>query len=424
MKRDQKISARDPRELPSRRLRLKRRSLRARSLPPLRIGWLARLAGLAVLLALLVLPGLPYTPQRSEAGGPAILGSNLACNSVSTPTPSALLIPLAGPTVAVQSGGNLSATFELAVVNHTSGNSTWKIYLPSVFVSFPLVSGAKSTIYFSPRTIQTNASGWSNPSLGTRTIQPPGGLALRPGATATLSTQKIAVMASADYGNFTIELRWRWVVTQPNGSVTRANWSVPTYAAHWPTSIPSIFEPAPYVPLLSTTGASATIGLNYVAKLGGFVAARQFLLELEYPGNGTVVQSNYQTSPSQVSSFSVSIVLLNYVSVLAAGTYLVHIHDQCGALVYSLSVRAYYAAVASVAIFVSPSSCGSISLNGSSYPSGSTPSIQPRWAAYAFSIPSCSGHSFQSWQTTGAVHIVSSSLMQISYNGTFSVKYS
>lgn len=375
----------------------------------------------------------PSVPPNSPTPSPAN-GSNTSttfpgpqsgnCNAIGSPTPSSLLIPTANPSVSLGSGGSLTAGFEVGVVNYSSTNAGTRLILPSVFATFPLSGGSSYQVYLPARTIYVNASGWSSPSLGARTVQPSAGLTFSSSASAVLSTQKIAVMTAENYSAVTMELRWSWTLHQPDGTLVNGTWTTPSRAAHWPSQLPSIFYPAPFASLLSTGGSTVTIGTNFTATLGGMVSARYFFLELEYPGTGKVVQAHGQTAASSATTFVVTILMLNYDHYLSPGTYLVHIHDGCGAMLYSLSEKAVFASSATVRFYVNPSSCGAITFNGSSYASGTSATVVPSTTAYSLAISGCKGHTFQAWGSTGAVHVSSGSGLLVSGSGTFTVKYS
>jgi len=356
-------------------------------------------------------PGVPTTTTASS------------CNPTSNPTPSALLIPTTAPTSAVGPGGSLGATYEVAIVNFTTSASGTVVLVPSAFATFPLSGGGTKQLYVGPRSFTITGAGWSNGSLSTTTVSMPSGLAFASGGTATLSTQKIAVMGSVPYGTLRVEFRWHWTVVEPNGTSTVGAWTVPTATSGWPASLPSEFFPAPTVTLVGTNGPTVTIGTNFSATLSGFVGGRYFFLELEYPSTGKVVQAHGQTSAAGATPFNVTIPMINYDHYLAPGTYLVHIHDGCGAMLFSVSESAKFAAHASVGIVLDPSSCGKLTLNGSAYASGSTATLVPSTQAYGFTVPTCTGHPFQGWQGSGAVHVASSGQLLVSGDGTFSVYF-
>ncbi|MCI4321413.1 MAG: hypothetical protein L3K05_03810 [Thermoplasmata archaeon] len=398
---------------------------------------------IAVMAAVLLLavPGVPLPgilesaaptdppPSRSPppSGDPPVSNSPspLACNRVTTPTPSSILVPVAGPSRATGRGGSVGATFEFSVANATSRQSGITVEVPSVFAAFPLSGGGSTSIYFGPRSFPlTGGGGWLNGSRSSATLPAPNGLAFAANATALLSSQKIAVLADTPYGSVTLEVRWQWTVTTSNGSTTTGAWSVPTSSSGWPASVPSIFEPAPAITRLWESGPNASIGSNFTARLGGNVSARYFFLELESASTGKVAQDHGLTSSAGASSATVTIVLLNYDRYLYPGNYLVHIHDACGALLMSLPVNASYASSATLTDYLQPATCGPVTFNGVSYANGRSFSVAPASTPYAVTVPSCSGHSFHGWHFSGGLYLSSSNKILVSSSGSFTVVYS
>ena len=378
-------------------------------------------ASLALVAGLLA-PAPVDSAGPSTGGGTSLPTTSAGPCNPSTPTPSSLLVPIPNPTTALTAGGSVSATYELAVVNYTSANYGTSVYLPSVFATFPLTPSGSAQLYFAPRTVTVTTSGWTNSTTVTKTYGT-GSSATFSSSSATLSTQKLAVMAVGNYGTVTLEFHWHWSETTGGGTTTTGAWSTPTRSSNWPTSVASIFYPAPYVSIVSTTGPQVTIGANITTVLGGSVASRYFFQELENSSTGKVFQSAGQTAPSGAKQFTASIVMLNYNHYLDPGKYLLHFHDGCGAMLYSLPETASYASSASVAVTVNPSSCGSVTIDGTAHASGTSFSIVPRSASYAFTIPACSGHAFKSWNGGGGVHIVSSGWLRVSSDGSFTVTY-
>ncbi|MCI4337259.1 MAG: hypothetical protein L3K17_08760 [Thermoplasmata archaeon] len=430
-----------PWAVPARSIRPPRPALsvgrrRSRSLP---VGFTVGVAA-GLVLAFLVLPSLaaPLLSSLGTLGGgdgsassdPPSGGApsntsaaGTSCGSDSTPTPSSVLVPIAAPTTNLQAGGTLTATFEIAAVSSTGTLSRMTIYLPSVFATFPLSSGSSLQLYVPPHSFSLTGTGWNNGSTWSKAVVESNVSFLSSGS-AGLSTEKLAVMANASYGALTLEIRWHWSLLQPNGSTSVGNWSVPSTSAHWPASTPSEFDPAPFVTLLSTNGPTETIGGNFTADLAGIVGSRYFFLELESSSTGKVDQNHGQTEAAGATTADVTIQVLNYDRFLYPGSYLVHVHDVCGALLLSISVTAVYAATAHVTVEVQPSSCGKVTLNGSAYASGGIASLPPSSTPYSFSIPGCSGRSFSGWGFSGGLYLYSSSQLLVSSSGTITVTYS
>src|SRR4029077_7939885 len=100
-----------------------------------------------------------------------------------------------------------------------------------------------------------------------------------------------------------------------------------------------------------------------------------------------------------------SVAILGSDGFLLPGHYLVHVHDACGSILYSLPVTASYAPTASVTLDVTPASCGPISFDGGSYAAGSTWSGAPGAAPRSVSVPACAQGQFQGWTRSGGVSL-------------------
>ena len=373
-----------------------------------------------LLTALPVSTGLGST--LSSVNETISTASSSACNPVASPSPSALYIPLGEPKVNLSAGGTLTSEYEVQVVNYSVADLGMPLYFPTVFFTFPTHGGPNFSLTLTPTTYNITGAGWSNPALTSHSAVVPGGLAFTAGVKARLSTQRLAIMAPVNYGAITIEVRWKWTLQQANGTTTAAPWSVPTNASHGPSNLPSIFEPAPYVTFLAGAGngAPVTIGTNYTATIGRDVAGRYFFLEME-DGAGHVVMDQGQTAPANATTFDVSIPVINYDSYLPPEKYLVHIHDSCGAILYNKLISAVFAPQANITFTAQP--CGSITFNGTSFSNNTVGVFTPSTTPYTFSVHGCKGHSFNSWVTTGALHIEGSTKMLVSGSGTFAVKY-
>ncbi|MCI4366994.1 MAG: hypothetical protein L3K08_04500 [Thermoplasmata archaeon] len=385
--------------------------------------------GTVLVLASLFVGSIP-SPSGSSAlfGRSAVFTTSalpsVACNPISTPTPSAVLLPMAVPSHNLTAGGNLTGGFEVQIQNFSNTTDIgMKVYVPNLWFKFPLAGGSTFQIHLNASVLTFNQSGWSNASLTQRTVSVPGGLAFAKGGIGTLTSQKLAVMATAWYGQLTLQLRWHWLNTVSPGVVKQGPWSVPTSNSSYPKSLPSIFEPAPYV-YITHFNPIAVIGSNYTDNLAGFVGGERFFLEMEYPGTGHVVQDLGQNAPANSTNFTVGIPVLNYVHELSPGTFLVHIHDGCGAMLWNKSVKVVYPPNATIQFTFSPGTCGPITFNSTAhYLNGTSGVFQPSPTAYNFSLSGCKGHSFNGWVTTGGLHIASGHSIVISANGTFTITY-
>ena len=352
--------------------------------------------------------------------GPASPMGQTVCNSPTYVADSSLLTTLPNANGTLLSGGTISATFEVAVYSSTSGTTGGTISFPSVFVTFPLTQGTRQ-IDFSPGTVPIPSSGWASSASMNRTVSTSSNLAFSAGSNASLSTQKAAVMATRNYSSLSLEFRWSWTLTQPNRSTTSSGWSVPTSRDHAPSQLRSIFYPAPFVSFLNSSGSPDTIGANYTATIGGNVAGRYFLLEMEYPTSGKVVQAQGQTAPWNVTTFPVFIPVLGYTRALSPGNYLVHIHDACGALLYNKVIRAVFAPNVTLKFAVSPAGCA-VDFNGTNRYNGSSVTVVPSVTPYSLSV-GCIGHTFSSWSGSGGIHVQNGHSLLISAGGTFTTVY-
>ncbi|MCI4330369.1 MAG: hypothetical protein L3K19_00780 [Thermoplasmata archaeon] len=367
------------------------------------------------------LPSLPpvvVPPSNASTGA-----HQPACYPYGSPTPSAVLVPIAPPTQPLAAGGALSVQFEIGAMSYPAAARGVVIDVPSAFANFPQAAGGTAQVYFSPSNFSVTGAGWTNAYVSNRSVVESSGVRFATNRSAVLSTEKIAVEGNAPYGAVTLAVRWHWALNQPNGSTVTGPWSVPTNTSQWPSSIPSEFYPAPSVTVLSSSGPSQWIGANYSARLGGIVSARYFFLELESPATGKVVQDHGQTAPNGASNVTVSVPLLNYNRYLYPGTYLVHIHDVCGALLASVAVNASYTPWATVQVHLQPSSCGKVTFNGTGYGNGSTITTRPSSTPYSFTLPGCPGHAFTGWQFSGGLFPTSSHRLLVSSNGSFVISY-
>ncbi|MCI4333037.1 MAG: hypothetical protein L3K01_04850 [Thermoplasmata archaeon] len=386
--------------------------------------------GAVLVFALLVvtmapLPAAVTSANSFRGSSPTTSATFGNCNAIGTPIPSALLQGIPVPRTNVTPGGNLSADMEVMAANWTPAMSNITVHFPSVFFNFPKFTGGHQQLFLSNRSFVMNFSGWSNASLGeTKNYTFPAGLQFKAHTKAVIDSMKIAVQATADYGQITLEVRWAWTYNPSPGTTVTSPWSVPTNQSHFPNSVPSIFWPAPYATFLNYSGLTSTIGTNWTATLGGDVSGRMFFLEMEFPSGG-VVESFGQTAPLNLSTYTVMIPMENYNRYLVPGTYLVHIHDACGALLYSKTVHAVFPPTAQVTFYLTPAACAghSITFNGTKYTNGTSGVFVPSTTAYSMSIEGCPGHTFHSWSTTGALHIATGKSMLVSNSGTFTVNY-
>jgi hypothetical protein len=307
--------------------------------PELRIGVRLRfLAGPVLLLAVLTVWAPPYPLPPGVQPYPDLGAATAQCGAPSR-TPSALSISLTPPTSTVRAGGSVGLTYSVAVANSTAGHWPVAVYVPSVTANFPVKSGGSWLLFEPSQTVSLSGAGWASSASVTRVKPVASDLTFSPSRMSRLSTQKIAVMAPADYGQLTLEFRWHWSVQTGAGSgTTNGSWSVPNRTATAP-DLPSEFFPAPFVGLAKTTGTSVPPGTNYTAELNGAVDNTSFRVVVEYPNNGTEITSRWETTPLGASFFNAS-APMSYAggAPLPGGKYLVHVHDHCQAILHSISV--------------------------------------------------------------------------------------
>ncbi|HKV90290.1 MAG TPA: hypothetical protein VJQ43_03730 [Thermoplasmata archaeon] len=276
--------------------------------------------------------------QPSRGAGELGASSSLTCNP-SNSAPSALDIPLPNPTHSLGANGTVSVSLEVAAVNYTSAFNGTKLHLPSVTGVFPLTTGRPLSLYMGPAVLSLSGPGWQPSATESKTKVVASSTDFGTHATAHLTSARIAVMATAPYGTLQLQFRWEWTVTPSGGSGTTSGWTVPNISAASPWRA-SIFEPAPYVSVLGTSHQPAPARSNFTVRLGGAVGNASFRAVVEYPNNGTEIHSVWENASAGVTQFNVTNSLTyRDGSGLAPGTYLVHIHDGCEAIVTSISVQ-------------------------------------------------------------------------------------
>ncbi|MCI4366182.1 MAG: hypothetical protein L3K08_00345 [Thermoplasmata archaeon] len=363
-------------------------------------------------------------PVRSLSGGGgsgAVPAAPAGPCNPRTPTPSAVLIPDPAPSGTAPNGTSISVTVAVAVLNSSLPPGAINVSVPSLSAGFPTLGGAPRSVYLPPATLVPVGIGWGSAVEERAGVVLAGPVTYPTDALAVLSSEKLAVMADAPYGALFLGVLWTWDERLPNGSVVHGPWSAPTPRSDWPNSLASEFLPAPGVGAQPLTTSPILIGTNFTASLTGAVAGRYFFLELESPVTGHVGQVHGGTAPPGATILTLGLPILNYDHYLDPGPYLVHVHDGCGAMLHSLSVSAVYAPSAQIAISVRPAGCGSVSLNGTSYGDGSSPSVRPSATPFAFSASGCPGT--PRWSLTGGLYFESADLLRVSASGSLTVTF-
>jgi hypothetical protein len=293
----------------------------------------------AILLAVpSVLPPSPAAESGLVASESIPPWNTWTCNPPNL-SPAALEIPLTGPNQTQSAGAVLAAAYEFKVDGFVSSGTGATVHLPSADAVFRIRPSGDLTLTIPSRNVTIAGRGWSSPTLlaANKTLS----AATTFGTSdAALSTAKYAVMADVASGSLTLEFRWRWSMAPSAGTAfVNSSWSVPSKKASSP-SLPSIFFPAPYVGVVSTSGLSAMSGTNFTAELDGAVANTSFRVVLEFPRNGTEIQSVWANTTANASRFNATVPLSRSDGAkLHTANYLVHVHDVCGAIVEMFSLQ-------------------------------------------------------------------------------------
>ena len=253
--------------------------------------------------------------------------------SVPNHAPASLRIPLAPPVNVVPAGATLTASYEVEVANYTPADAGATVYVPAAKIVFPLNGGGEIILNDAAQQISVSGAGWSAPVLqSTLLANATDFSSLR----AWLTTVNLAVMVGGGPSSVTLEFRWGWQTAFVGGG--HASWSVPSTTASLP-NYPSIFLAAPYVGVLSTSGSPVAGGSYFGVDLSGAVDQTWFCITVESTnGHEFHGQVEADASPS-AASFSVGLTL-TYATTqpLAAGNYLIHIHDAMGAIIIQVAI--------------------------------------------------------------------------------------
>ena len=113
------------------------------------------------------------------------------------------------------------------------------------------------TVFQPPRNLTLESTAWSLAINVTQTLTSPRNLT-SPGA-ASWGSSKIAIMSNSTYGGLTLEFRWEYLAIPAgaNALPILSPWSIPNASAS-AGYFPSIFYPAAFVGLASTSKSPAT----------------------------------------------------------------------------------------------------------------------------------------------------------------------
>jgi hypothetical protein len=350
----------------------------------------------------------PITQENTEPG----------CSQPTMAT--SLLIPNYNPAKSVVVGDHVDVTFEFNASFATVNVTGLKVYTPTVFVTMPTVGGGSFPVTFNNHTFTMTGRQWTSFSYNKIVTS---AFTFNSAKNATLSTQLIGTMADTLYGTLKLEWRWSWNVTFPNGSYLQGPWTVPTPTTQKGVWDPSIFEPAPYADLVSESPANDFVGSNYTMYFTGDVANRSLYFELESQTGVVWAEEWVHDNSTTNATFETNFTLLGGHQYLPPGLYIVHIHDQCVALLYSKRVTLTFAPIATIQIFTSPSTCGAVTLNGTAYLNGQDATVVPSPNSFTFGFINCRGFASSNYTHKGAIRITGSRLMEVNANGTFTANY-
>jgi hypothetical protein len=288
-----------------------------------------------VLLVATMVSGVPVA--GGDAGSGAQAFSSMVCNPPNL-SPSALDIPLGDVGTTLDKGSTLIVSYEIGVTHAARAVGGRLVYLPSLNGVFPVVGGGTVSVFEPPRNLTLSSNAWSLPINLTKTLTQSEDLAST--TPATLTSSKIAVLSNSSYGVLTLEFRWSYVATPfgTNQSRIATAWTIPNASSTAPY-LPSIFFPADFVGLNSTSARPATTGSIFTLKLTGTVVNTTFRVVVEFPSNGTETFSQWETGPPIHGPF-VATANLSFVNgtPLPPGSYLIHVHDRCEAIVIILNL--------------------------------------------------------------------------------------
>jgi hypothetical protein len=307
-------------------------------------------------LVILVLP--PLSPG-TDVSGPTVYvaasippWNNWTCNP-NNPSPAALDIPVPAPSTSFVKGSIFLINYEYRVASYSKADAGARLSVPQLKAVIPLSPSGKLSLSIPAKTVGLNNGNWSPANASAASMALPGNVSFPTAATAYLTSSKAAVMVNRTSGSLTIEFRWKWTFVAPHhGAVTLGNWSSPRMRATSPF-LPSEFYPAPYVGIVSNSGTRTQGGSTFNVSLNGSSTWTSFRMVLEYPNNGTEIQSIWENTTGTPSNQNVSVPLTyRNGNPVANGSYLVHVHDVCEAIVHMISLKVGLGAVPSLAAVV------------------------------------------------------------------------
>lgn len=309
--------------------------------PPRRRGLV--ILGVALLVSALVagvvLAG-PFVFHHSPgSSGTALLPSQPSCTGNFTDPAASFVITTSNPGANAIAGTWLTVTYQVKAITASSGTTAPLVTIPTVSAVFPTQGGGALIVQIAPRTLAVSLSGWSDGTGTTHSRPLNNSTNFLGNASAYLSTSKIAVTSVGPLGSIAVEIRWEWVLALTGGPGLTSGWTVPT--PRGPAS--SELYPEPGLRLVSTGSTNVTIGSTYSVSLSGAVSGATLFLKLENATTGANLRQATVTAPEAAGAvFNASIMVLGNSGELLPGKYLLHVHDGCGALLYSVALTAHH----------------------------------------------------------------------------------
>jgi hypothetical protein len=401
-----------------------------------RISRALPVVGLAAFLAVILSgPAVPWdrTSPTSPSSHLSVAASPQACAKPS----SVYDFPLANPS-SIAKGERIDVTYAFRDLNYTAGRGVGSdVFLPTIIAVFPLASGAKSTVGFQPWNTTISSRG--------EVYRTHAGTAFAADATfntavsAYISSQLIAIQATkmSNFTDWELAFQWRWNITDSLGQVVASSG---TWSALGPPvkNCSPIFYPAPRVVLVGTnpplvkcgsiTCAYSTIGTLFSMNITGFTWTQEFWIEFETTG-GVVQRGTYTPNFTYVPDkvYSAQLLMNSKDNDLSPGTYLVHLHNFVGALLYSRTVKLNYSTTAQPVGLYNNERC-SVTFDAKSYAAGTTIYVFPGSTLHSLSTAStCVGHAFESWAEAPNIDVTdpssASTSVLVTYSGSVTAKY-
>jgi hypothetical protein len=296
----------------------------------------------AVVCAILVIGGMlvvapSVLPEILTAGGGVVStggSAPVSCPTGASTPAAAFELYAPGPPSPTSAGSYLSVTYELMALTIPSGSTSVTVEVPGVTALFPESNGSSLQLFLPPATLAVRANVWTPGLTHSRSIGPT--TSFIDGGLAELTTELLAVMVSDPVGSVHLEVRWSWSLAAPNGTTVFGVWTDPQSAGPYPAT----FFPEPYVALVNRSAATEVAGSAFQVELSGAASHTAFLLKLENAFTGATLNEAWFNSSSQAGlMFTGSIQLFHAGVPLAAGSYLVHVHDSCDGILYNLPVQ-------------------------------------------------------------------------------------